>query len=507
MPLPERMSLSKWPALSLSILTVLFFTSGAEARDWTIVGPRALGMGGANVAVANDSTASYWNPAAFGFFKNEEGGDYGKRKWSGAADAGFGASIHEDLGEQINRIMDYDFTTLGGNVPAAKVPDFLKLVNELKLFNDNENSALTVNFNAAASAQASHYGFGAYVFADISARGDLDLVNIAPGTTGGANIVTALSTAGTFGSAPVGDYYFSSAEKTALEARITALGGDWAVGTTAADFVQAVDYGLSLVPAADVPADIADVTVNVATVASDAGTGNTFDTNTSSLHFRGLAIAEFPITFGYAITPDFAIGGNVKYMKARVYNTDVPVFNTDFGDALSAATDSYADSSNVGLDVGLLYRFGNDLRVGLVGRNINSPSFDMTPRAGSGDADSLTEDVQIRAGVAYKPLDFVTLAVDMDLLENDTTAGGSYKSRNLGGGVEVSLLKVLQLRAGAYKNLSESDIGAVYTAGLGLNLWAVNLDFGASMASGTTAIDNDDVPKEVKVEAALSMLF
>jgi hypothetical protein len=305
----------------------------------------------------------------------------------------------------------------------------------------------------------------------------------------------------------MGDYYFSSAEKTALEARITALGGDWAVGTTAADFVQAVDYGLSLVPAADVPADIADVTVNVATVASDAGTGNTFDTNTSSLHFRGLAIAEFPITFGYAITPDFAIGGNVKYMKARVYNTDVPVFNTDFGDALSAATDSYADSSNVGLDIGLLYRFGNDLRVGLVGRNINSPEFDMTPRAGSGDADSLTEDVQIRAGVAYKPLDFVTLAVDMDLLENDTTAGGSYKSRNLGGGVEVSLLKVLQLRAGAYKNLSESDIGAVYTAGLGLNLWAVNLDFGASMASGTTAIDNDDVPKEVKVEAALSMLF
>ncbi|OGQ06483.1 MAG: hypothetical protein A2W38_06165 [Deltaproteobacteria bacterium RBG_19FT_COMBO_58_16] len=73
--------------------------------------------------------------------------------------------------------------------------------------------------------------------------------------------------------------------------------------------------------------------------------------------------------------------------------------------------------------------------------------------------------------------------------------------------MEVSLLKVLQLRAGAYKNLSESDIGAVYTAGLGLNLWAVNLDFGASMASETTAIDNDDVPREVKVEAALSMLF
>lgn len=505
MPLLERISLTKLSALCFSVLTALFFTSGAEARDWTIVGPRALGMGGANVAVANDSTASYWNPAAFGFFKNDDGGDYGKRKWSGAADAGIGARIHEDLGEQLNRIMDFDFSTLGGNVPAAKVPDFLLLVNELKLFEDNENSALTINFNAAASAQASHYGFGTYVFADISARGDLDLVNIAPGTTAGANIITELSTAGTFGSAPAGDYYFTAGEKAALISQIEVLAG-WNT-TTATDFIQAVDYGLSQAPASTViPADIAAVTVNVATVASAAGTGNTFDTNTSSLLFKGIAVAEFPITFGYAVTDDFAIGGNIKYMKARVYNTEVPVFNTDFGDALDTATDSYMDSSNFGVDVGLLYRFGDDLRVGLVGRNINSPSFDMLPLL-AGDADHVTEDVQLRAGVAYKPLNFVTLAVDMDLIENDTTVSGSYKSRNLGGGVEVSLLNVLQLRAGAYKNMAESDIGVVYTAGLGLNLWAVNLDLGASMASETTTVDTSDLPKEVKVEAALSMLF
>ena len=33
----------------------------AIAGEWQIVGPRALGMGGANIAVANDATASYWN--------------------------------------------------------------------------------------------------------------------------------------------------------------------------------------------------------------------------------------------------------------------------------------------------------------------------------------------------------------------------------------------------------------------------------------------------------------
>lgn len=99
------------------------------------------------------------------------------------------------------------------------------------------------------------------------------------------------------------------------------------------------------------------------------------------------------------------------------------------------------------------------------------------------------------------------MAADVDLTENDTTVSGSYKSRNLGGGVEVNLLRVLQLRGGAYTNLAESDIGVVYTAGLGLNLWLVNFDIGASLASETTALDNNDIPREVKLEAALSMLF
>ncbi len=45
-------------------LTVLFFgTMPAAAQTFEAVGTRALGMGGAFVAVADDSTAVYWNPA------------------------------------------------------------------------------------------------------------------------------------------------------------------------------------------------------------------------------------------------------------------------------------------------------------------------------------------------------------------------------------------------------------------------------------------------------------
>src|SRR5579884_4543246 len=35
----------------------------APAVEFAIVGPRAMGMGGAGVAVTSDATATYWNPA------------------------------------------------------------------------------------------------------------------------------------------------------------------------------------------------------------------------------------------------------------------------------------------------------------------------------------------------------------------------------------------------------------------------------------------------------------
>ncbi|NLG84222.1 MAG: hypothetical protein GX493_06380 [Firmicutes bacterium] len=54
--------------LSLAFLFVLGVTSGALAAD---LGPgaRAMGMAGAYVAVADDGTAAYWNPAGIAQFK------------------------------------------------------------------------------------------------------------------------------------------------------------------------------------------------------------------------------------------------------------------------------------------------------------------------------------------------------------------------------------------------------------------------------------------------------
>src|SRR5262245_1592524 len=47
----------------MAALVVVVCASPAAAQMWELVGTRAQGMGGAFVAVADDATATWWNPA------------------------------------------------------------------------------------------------------------------------------------------------------------------------------------------------------------------------------------------------------------------------------------------------------------------------------------------------------------------------------------------------------------------------------------------------------------
>jgi hypothetical protein len=60
--------------------------TSASAQVYEAVGSRALGMGGAFVAVANDSTASWWNPAGFaaGPFLDLAAGWASRSRWVSA---------------------------------------------------------------------------------------------------------------------------------------------------------------------------------------------------------------------------------------------------------------------------------------------------------------------------------------------------------------------------------------------------------------------------------------
>jgi hypothetical protein len=70
----------------------------------------------------------------------------------------------------------------------------------------------------------------------------------------------------------------------------------------------------------------------------------------------------------------------------------------------------------------------------------------------------------------------LTLAADYDLKKNKTLTPG-YESQIAAVGLEKTLLsEYFNLRVGANKNLADSDAKTVYTAGLGLRLFALRFD-------------------------------
>ncbi len=489
-------------SLVLSIFTAFIFfqsTSTVEAGEWQIVGPRALGMGGANVAVANDETAAYWNPGAFGFFKNAEDDYYGKRRWSATlSEATVGAQTHDDFGETLSKFTEINFDGIDdNNLTSDKVTDFISLLSALEEFRGRENQSASIIANARMGVQAGHFGLGAQVSLDVSATPNFDFNNLGPDGTvtftineftdparlGCPSCSTASITASTL----------TTGQTNAIDTELTALG--WSP-TQRNGYINSVDNGLTQagVPA---PADIVAQTVNAARLANTAaGTGGPLSQNQSTLRFKGIALMEIPLTYGHAISNNLSIGGNLKYMKARVYDRTVDILRQDFGDALDDALDQYEEKSNFGIDLGMLYRVGDSFRVGLVGKNLNAPKFG-----------SIKEEAQVRTGIAYQAGKSLTLAADLDLTKNDASAGNTLKSQNIGAGLEFDMFSFLKLRGGIYKNLAESDIGLVYTAGLGLNLWLLQVDIGAAVSEDKTKIDDSDIWEEARAAFALTMLF
>src|SRR5580704_7183640 len=49
-----------------ALCAVILAASFASAEEWNTMGPRAMGMGGAGVALSQGPLAAYWNPGALG---------------------------------------------------------------------------------------------------------------------------------------------------------------------------------------------------------------------------------------------------------------------------------------------------------------------------------------------------------------------------------------------------------------------------------------------------------
>lgn len=467
-----------------------------------------LGIGGAGVARTYDAYAPYWNPAGLAF---------NNLPFSSKINAGAGLRINSSMAENVDRIGKLDVNELkdlnivtGAVLTQAQIDQNRGFTNKAVQFvgvlNDLEHhdGTLSVNADAVLGFQYKHFAVGGFTTAELAAVPSTDTNRVRPGGN-----VTLADFAGGIGAAQNATRtaaFFTTPQYDAIRA---AFGND----QRAAEIANTLEAQLA----------VSNVTKLTPEQAKDAlvHMGNAFlnnqeslENNQSTLEYKGLILIDFPISYGHPIDlgrfGKLGIGGSFKVIQARAFIGESQIVKLkDSGDIVKNMTDHYKDSTGVGIDLGALWKYSDWLSIGIVAKNLNSPEFD-TPEITLPIKGKVQETIrvkpQVRAGMALEPLTWLTIAADLDLTENDTILVGKT-SRNIGGGLELHPLTWLKLRAGAYKNLANTDVGIVGTAGFTIGTKWLNLDIDGAASPETGTYKESKYPKEARVQANINIQF
>lgn len=190
------------------------------------------------------------------------------------------------------------------------------------------------------------------------------------------------------------------------------------------------------------------------------------------VNFSVFSLIEAPLAYAYEFDTflgDLSVGVAVKYMKLYGTTLDFKLKDDqDFNPMKDVTRIDFGEgSSNVGVDVGVAYEPIDLITLGLVGKNLNAPTFDIGSK-------KVTIDPQVRAGVALN-MDLFSLALDADLTANQYL-GTELKNQmvSLGGMLDLGFFA---LRAGIAKDLKHKD-DLIYALGLGLAFLDVGVQFG-----------------------------
>ena len=474
-------------ALSFCAL-LLSFLPGLTAEEFHIVGSRAMGMGGAGVAVTRGVLSTYWNPAALCPPAASESAGFFEFALPLAVMGTASRDALRELDEVTELSGRVDFRAIEDRLDRGKpltvdqVRSLLALAGELPGLETNGNGFLT-DVSMGLGLRLERFAFNSIGLYSAGAVTRLDRRNLAlgnkgiegflppgkgrPVTSAGRLLANDLVNAGLLGRSQA-DHLVSLAEQAG-------------VNLDSSGFREMV-------------ADILEAT-------NDNSTGSAGDfitANQSGVEVSGIFVQEYVASYAHPLKDWFSpsvldsvsIGASLKVMNAKTFFSPFSLSSLDAfegldGDLLTEAREE--TSMNIGIDLGLLAQPTDWLSLGLVGRNLNGPSFDFA-RAGDYELEP-----QVRAGVGlYDLLPSLVLAADIDLTRNHTDALPGYGSQQAAIGFEYSLLdgEDVLLRGGVSKNLAGSE-GASFHFGLGFRLADVFIDMAAMFTPRIMEIERD----------------
>jgi len=494
----------KMVGLAVAVSMVVVLGQIGLASSFKILGTRPLGMGGAFVAVAEDSIAQYWNPAGFAL---QKGFDIqipiavSMETTEGLIDE---VDDLGDIADTVGRIQEMQ--EAGDAFTAELIQEFTSSINELDDLNKS-GLGLILDINAGLNIRYRNMGIGVINITELGTDPDLDLVNIGLGKQDAVTdaldaLCVDVDMDGNPGDGPGGLWDLTSSQQSIASTIANSLDdmgvnptkGTWTNQQLAEELVTAgVLVGLSDDEINQVASTIAEV---AGSLAAGYLTGAGFSDNETNIRLNGIMLFEAPVTYARELPwlKNLYVGGNIKFMYGIVGFAEFEVFSEeDLTESLYKDYRDYSETSTtIGVDIGALYdlRESWGARFGMVVRNLTYPSFSQPKEAKEAGLDKYVIEPQVRIGAAYWPLNFITLSADLDVTNNKTVLPG-YDSRMLSLGAEVNVLNKpwlnLALRGGFMDNLAES-YGSMFTAGLGLNIFHFQLDFAGAVSTERTSI-------------------
>ncbi|MBI5361106.1 MAG: conjugal transfer protein TraF [Planctomycetes bacterium] len=463
---------------SLGVLVVLGIVCltavNAYSEEWILYGGRALGMGGAGVAVGDTTTSFYWNPANAARNKDISlkiaGGLSLSAEGNVLQEADAIADTIDSLGNtwvSLQNKMDTGMALASD----TEIQQLLDLFGTKIIGLDKSGQGIVGNLSGGLSIAYNHFGISGAQYAYFGGDPNVDYSNLNL-SFGTGNINNILPTVGD-GSTPATQ---SGIDLAAALAPI--------IGATQANELayQAEQAG---VPLSDPKAQ------QVITGIAEATSGNSLSAtqNNSGLYLSGISILEGGITYGMPLVEEkLYLGITIKGMQGQTYYNFIKYDDIQSGTDITKDLQDEKNSKTTtafGADLGVLFMpLDNDsLRLGLTARNINKPKFDF---AGPGDYEV---DMQIRAGAAYNVFDSLCVAADYDITENETMNLGGFSSQMFNAGLEYTFLGFLSARVGGFKNMADAESGPAYTGGLGVHLIWLDIDLAGAVSSDEVEIE------------------